>query len=121
MSRRERDPADMLPMHPRDFLILFALVDGELHGYGLVKAVERESAGQVRMDPANLYRALKRLERNGLVEDAGARVADADTERRRYYRLTRYGRSVVAAEAARVRRLARAAEAKRLIATEVAR
>lgn len=121
MSRRDRDPADMLPMHPRDFLILFALVDGELHGYGLVKAVERESAGQVRMDPANLYRALKRLERNGLVEEVGARAADGDVERRRYYRLTRYGRSVVAAEAARVRRLARAAEAKRLIATEVAR
>jgi DNA-binding PadR family transcriptional regulator len=112
-----RDPLDLLPLHPRDFLILFALVDGELHGYGLVKAVEQQSDGQVRMDPANLYRALRRLERDGLVAQASGRGAEPDEERRRYYALTELGRRVVAAEAARVRRLAVAAEAKHLIPT----
>ncbi len=115
MAARDREPNDLLPLHPRDFLILLALVDGERHGYGLVKAVESESDGQVRMDPANLYRSLRRLEREGLVEESRTRRREAEADRRRTYRLTSFGRRVVAAEAARVRKLARAAEAKRLI------
>jgi DNA-binding PadR family transcriptional regulator len=115
MSMRDRDPKDLLPLHPRDFLILFALVDGDQHGYALVKRVEEESDGEVRMDPANLYRSLRRLERDGLVKELPVRTRDADADRRRMYRLTDFGRRVVAAEAVRVRRLARAAEAKRLI------
>lgn len=116
MSRNVRDPIDLLPLNPRDYLILFALVEGELHGYGLVKAVEQESGGDVTMDPANLYRSLKRLTRDGLVTES----EEADVERRRYYRLTDFGRRVVAAEAARLTRLARSAEAKRLVPTSQA-
>jgi DNA-binding PadR family transcriptional regulator len=101
-----------LPLHPRDFLILFVLVDGELHGYGLVKAIEEESEGDVRMDPANLYRSLRRLERDGLVVES---EGEGDVERRRCYGLTALGRRVVAAEAARVSRLVRRAHAKKLI------
>lgn len=111
MTKRTRDPLALLPLNARDFLILFALVDGELHGYGLVKAVERESAGEVTMDPANLYRSLRRLARDGLVSE----MEEAEGERRRSYCLTEFGRRVVAAEAARLSRLARAAEAKRLV------
>ena len=105
-----------LPLHPRDFLILFVLVDGELHGYGLVKAIEEESEGEVKMDPANLYRSLRRLERDGLVEE---RDAQEEAERRKYYGLTRLGRRVVTAEAARVSRLMRRARAKKLLPESV--
>lgn len=106
-----------LPLHPKDYLILFALEAGERHGYGLVKDVEQLSGGTVRIDPANLYRSLRRLERDELVEeceggDGGDGVED---ERRRYYRLTGLGLRVVAAEAARLARLADAARARRLI------
>lgn len=104
----------MLPLHPRDFLILMALTDGSQHGYGLVKAIEAESEGEVQMDPANLYRSLRRLERDGLVAEVEG-PPDEETERRRYYGLTEYGESVVRAEALRVSRLVRTAKAKKLI------
>ena len=110
----------LLPMHPRDYLILFALVDGALHGYGVVKAVETESAGRVRMDPANLYRSLRRLERDGLVEEVEPPADDASggAERRRYYALSAFGKRAVAAEAGRLAGLTRAAAAKDLIRPE---
>jgi DNA-binding PadR family transcriptional regulator len=108
---------DFLPMHPRDYLILFALVDGALHGYGVLKSVEAESGGAVRMDPANLYRSLRRLERDGLVAESDGPLDDEDgqAERRRYYGLTSRGRSALAAEASRLAALARSAAAKNLI------
>ena len=109
-------PSEFIPLNPRDYLILFALADDELHGYGIVKDVDRLSGGQVRLDPANLYRALKRLLGSGLVEDAGRLSApDVDDERRRYYRITKTGREVVRLEAARLAELTAAARARRLI------
>ena len=110
------DATSMLPLSPRDFLILFALVDGDRHGYGLVKEVERQSDGQVRIDPANLYRSLRRMRKQWLVEESERRPApEADDERRRYYRITELGTRVVTAEASRMSRLAHAARAKKLI------
>ncbi len=106
----------MLPLTPRDYLILFALLDEERHGYGLVKDVARLSDGAVRIDPANLYRCLRRMVRQGLVEESSRRPdPDRDDERRRYYRITGLGRRVLAAEASRLDRLAQAARAKKLI------
>ncbi len=108
--------ARLLPLSPRDFHILFALADGERHGYGLVKSIERQTDGLIRLDPANLYRAIQRMVADGLVEDAERRAAPGSAdERRRYYRITEMGRDVVGAEAGRMRSLAEAAEAKQLI------
>ena len=91
-----------LPLNPRDYLILLTLVPGERHGYGMIQMVEEETAGAVRLDPANLYRALKRLIKVGLVQEAGRRPApDAHDERRRYYAISEIGRQVVAEEATR--------------------
>jgi DNA-binding PadR family transcriptional regulator len=110
------DARAFLPLNPREFLILFALVEGEQHGYGLVKAVESQTDGQVRMDPANLYRSIKRLVRDELVQQVGERKApESNDERRRYYGITRLGREVVVAEAERLDRLAAAARARNLI------
>jgi DNA-binding PadR family transcriptional regulator len=111
------DALAMLPVNPRDFLILFALVDGERHGYGVLKHVEEESDGHVRLDPANLYRSLKRLMKDGLVVESEKRpAADLDDQRRRYYGLTDLGAQVVAAEATRLSRLADAARSRNLVA-----
>ena len=108
---------DYLPLLARDFHILLALTDGQCHGYGLVKAIEQASEGTLRLDPANLYRALHKLTVSGLVKDAERRpAADAANERRRYYCITPLGCDVVAAEAARMRHLADVAATKRLIA-----
>lgn len=109
-------PGDLIPLNPRDYLILFSLAGADRHGYGIVKDVEALSEGRVRLDPANLYRALKRLLASGLVIEAGSRPArDAGDERRRYYRVTPLGRDVVRLEAARLADLTEAARARRLI------
>ena len=70
----------------RDYLLLFALSGGPRHGYGLVKDVERDTAGEVTIDPANLYRSIKRLTKDGLVAEADDPGEATAAERRRYYR-----------------------------------
>lgn len=106
---------DFIPMNPRDYLVLFSLTAGERHGYGIVKEVEEQSAGVVRMDPSNLYRSLKRLIQKGLVQESEPRTQEDSEERRRYYSLTALGRDVVEAEARRLSRLTEAARARELL------
>ncbi len=114
------DPEALLPLNPRDYLILFSLVTGERHGYGIVKEVERDSGGKVQLDPANLYRSVKRLIRDGLVVEADRRpAAEIDNERRRYYAITDFGHRVVTLEAARLAELTDAARARTRFAGEV--
>lgn len=109
-------PGRMLPLRPRDFLILIVLSRGERHGYGIVKEAESHSDGIVSFDPANLYRALRRLMRDGLVKEVGkAPTEESGGAPRRYYALTRFGRQVLSAEAARLARLADTARAWKLI------
>jgi DNA-binding PadR family transcriptional regulator len=107
---------DLIPLNPRDYLILFSLAGGERHGYGIVKDVEHDSDGRVRIDPANLYRSIKRMIATGLVEDGGDRTtSDAGDERRRYYRITALGVEVVSLEAARLAALTAAARERDLL------
>ena len=107
------DPQTNLPLRPVDFHILLVLTDGELHGYGLVKEIEVRSEGRVRLEPGNLYRYLSRLVDHGMVEPAERRaVRDSTYERRRYYRVTSFGRRVLAADAMRMRTLVAAADAR---------
>ncbi len=88
-----------------DFLILLVLADGELHGYGIVKEIERRTNGGVRLEPGNLYRYIRKLVEEGWVEPAERRAAHGD-ERRRYYRVTPEGRESLRLEAARMKALA---------------
>jgi DNA-binding PadR family transcriptional regulator len=108
--------ASLLPLQPRDYLILFALVDGPLHGHGILKSLESESGG-VLFDPANLYRSLRKLDRDGLVVETSGDGTDAAGPTRRFYRLTNLGRAVVTAEAERLARLADSARARKLVST----
>lgn len=117
-----RPPETYLPLAPATFHILLALVDGERHGYAIMKEVASRSEGTVRLGPGTLYGALKRLLELGLVEE-GSERADrelADDERRRYYRLTKLGLSVARAEARRLDAVLRAARGKKLIGTRPA-
>jgi DNA-binding PadR family transcriptional regulator len=112
----ETDPTAFLPLKARDYEILFVLARGELHGYGLVKEIEARTDGMLSLEPASLYRRLRRLLADALVEEAEERPSpDADDERRRYYRITGLGREVLRAEAVRLRSLVREAEAERLL------
>jgi DNA-binding PadR family transcriptional regulator len=110
------DAERLIPMNPRDYLILFSLVRVERHGYGIVKEVEAGSRGGARLDPANLYRALKRMVSSGLVEETDGPTQEATAaERRKYYRLTPLGLRVVQLEAARLAALTKAARELDLI------
>lgn len=109
------DPLETLPLSPRDFLILLVLARGARHGYGIIKDAERHAgAGEVTLDPANLYRALRRLDRDGLVRETDL-DDESDGAPRRHYELTERGRRVVTAEAARLARLTDRAREWRLI------
>jgi DNA-binding PadR family transcriptional regulator len=110
------DPEEMLPLTPAVFHILLALVDGELHGYGIMKEVENHTEGQVKMGPGTLYGSIKRMLAAHLIEETDERPDPAlDDERRRYYRLTDFGQRVLTAEAQRLAQAVRIAQAKQLL------
>jgi DNA-binding PadR family transcriptional regulator len=94
------DVHDHLPLAPRDLLILSVLAERPLHGYGIIKAVEDRSRAGVLLDPANLYRVLRRMRSLHWIEDA----PDAEP-RRRTYGITGVGREILAAEVGRLERL----------------
>ena len=108
-------PFDFIPLNPRDYLVLLSLTDVARHGYGIVKDVEEQSGGDVRMDPSNLYRSLRRLIQKGLVEESEIRPNENSDERRRFYSLTLLGRNVVEVEASRLSRLTEVARDRHLI------
>jgi DNA-binding PadR family transcriptional regulator len=85
--------------------LVLALLEGENHGYGLMRRVEELSDGAVRMGPGTLYGTLNRLVDDGLITETTGDVARDDKERRRYYRLTAQGEQVANAEFARLRTL----------------
>ena len=90
-----------LPLAPRDLLVLSVLAAEPLHGYGIIKAVEARSESGVLLDPANLYRALRRMLKSGWLEE----VATDGDARRRTFALTSKGRSVLQAEIRRLEEL----------------
>lgn len=121
MEKDERKAvAELLPLSEVDFLILLILVDGDCHGYGMVKEIRQRTGGKTSLLPGNLYAMLRRLEGQGLIEGLDRRAeSDQDDRRRRYYRVTDRGRKAAAAEAARMKSLVRQAEARRLIGRTV--
>ena len=112
-SDRSKEVAALLPLKPQDYHILFVLLDGERHGYGMVKEIERQTGGMIRLEAGNLYRSVRRLIKQGLIVESDRRPApESDDERRRYYGVTEFGRRVVAAETERMRTLVAAAKAR---------
>lgn len=96
---------------------MLSLVDQEQHGYGIMQEVLERTEGKVRLWPATLYGTLKRLIDDDLIEESEERPApELDDARRRYYRLTKLGRRVLAAESERLEDLVRVIRAKRKLA-----
>lgn len=112
MSRHaEPAPTDLLPLAPAAFHILIALGDQDRHGYSIMQEVAARTASEFRLGPATLYTTIKRLLTDGLIEETGERPDPGmDDQRRRYYRLTRFGRRVAEAELARLQSLVRQAK-----------
>jgi DNA-binding PadR family transcriptional regulator len=107
-------PENFLPLKPHWFHVLLSLADQEQHGYGIMQEVLQRTGGKVRLWPATLYGTLKRLIEEELIEESEERPApELDDARRRYYRLTRLGQRVLAAESERLEDLVRLIRAKR--------
>jgi DNA-binding PadR family transcriptional regulator len=116
-SETPQDPASFLPLKPDLFQILLAMSEESLHGYGIMKAVKEKTGGAITLEPSPLYRRLKRLLEAGIVAVDPRRFGtDSGGPERQYYCLTRLGRQVLAAEAARVVELAQDNAVRRLAA-----
>jgi len=114
MPKRKLDP---LPSAA--FQILLALADEELHGYAIMRQVEAQTDGRVRLGPGTLYSSIQALLEEGLIEEVGREPrADAGHDRRRSYRLTASGRKLARSEAERLAGLLRVARAKRIFRGE---
>src|SRR6202051_2083514 len=95
------DVDGFLPWAPATLHILLSLASENLHGYGIMQEVARQSEGRYKLGPGTLYDNLQRLIQRKFVQELGRRPGD-DDPRRRYYRLTSVGRGVLAAETNRL-------------------
>ena len=83
-----------LRMTPTFLHVLLLLVEGDMHGYPIMREIEHRTEGRLKLGPSSLYWSLGRLEAAGLIEEAGERPdPEADDERRRYWRITAVGRA----------------------------
>jgi DNA-binding PadR family transcriptional regulator len=106
----------LLPLTPAVFFILFALADGEKHGYAIMQSVSRISPNQFRMGPGTLYSTIQRLLDLDLIEETEGAGGRSDHEsRRRYYKLTRTGKTVLTADIGRMESVVRLARDKKLV------
>ena len=105
------------PLTPAVFHILLALADGEKHGYSIMKDVETQTSGRLKMGPGTLYGSIKRMLTAGFIEEAEERPDPAlDDERRRYYRLSNMGQKVLGAESQRLEQAVKVARQKHVLA-----
>jgi len=105
---KNEDLKSFLPLSPAVLHILLCLAGEPRHGYAIMQEVVRQSDGQYQLGPGTLYDNLQKLMDQGLVSEAPRPSAD-DDPRRRYYRLTPFGRRVLEADVARLKKVVREA------------
>jgi DNA-binding PadR family transcriptional regulator len=114
MPKRKLDP---LPAAA--FQILLALAGEDLHGYGIMRQVEAQTEGRIRLGPGTLYSSIQNLLEAQLIAEVDVREdARLGHERRRYYRLTPTGRKLARSEAEKLADLLRVARGKRIFSGE---
>lgn len=100
------------PLKPHWFQILLALAGEDRHGSGIMRAVLDQTGGTLKLWPVMLYNSLEQMTEAGLIQEIGGSDRPTESERRRYYRMTRAGRRALADEAERMASLAKAAKAQ---------
>jgi DNA-binding PadR family transcriptional regulator len=111
MPKRKLDP---LPSAA--FNILLALAGEDLHGYAIMRQVEQQTIGRVRLGPGTLYGSLRTLLEANLIKELDESPNSEDSsERRRYYRLTPAGLKLVRAEVEGLAQTLRIARSKRIL------
>ncbi len=98
------DPASLLPLPPATFHILLSIAEEDRHGYAIIQDVAARTNGELKLSAVTLYRSIQRMLEQGLLVEPRERPEE-DDERRRYYRITPFGREVARAEARRLAQL----------------
>jgi DNA-binding PadR family transcriptional regulator len=114
MSPKDQSAAAaLIPLSPAIFHILLSLGEGERHGYAIKREIAARTQGKLKLGPGVLYGSISKMLELGLIEESAERPdPHLDDERRRYYRITSYGRKVAQAEAFRMRELVQLAAAR---------
>ena len=123
MTNRSSSPESELPLPAATFHILMALADEDRHGYAIIQEVASRTGGEVTLSAGTLYRSIQRMADQGFVAELTMRerpAKDEDDARRRYYRLTTFGRAVAEAETRRLGELLRLARASGFTSTRKA-
>ena len=103
MAKETSDPASLIPLPAATFHVLVALADSDRHGYSIMQDVAARTGGKVKLSAATLYSTIHRMLEQGLITELSESPdPDCSDERRRYYRLTGFGRRVALAEAQRL-------------------
>lgn len=103
MKAMDPKPASLIPLPAATFHILMAVANEDRHGYAIIQDVEQRTGGALRLSAGTLYRSIQRMLEQGLLVETSERPApELDDERRRYYRITRFGAAVARAEARRL-------------------
>ena len=110
MSSHEIEIQDLLPLPEATFYILMAVAEDDRHGYAIIQEVATRTNGMLKLSPGTLYRSIQRMLEQGLIQETADRPApELDDERRRYYRITSFGRTVARAETRRLAQLVKLA------------
>jgi DNA-binding PadR family transcriptional regulator len=109
------DADALLPLPSATFHILVALAEEDRHGYAIMQDVAGRTGGALKLSAGTLYRSVHRMLEQGLILEVSSRPArEMDDSRRRYYRITPFGRSVAKAEARRLAQMLKLARASGL-------
>lgn len=107
------------PLPSAAFQILLSLADGDLHGYAVMRQVQEQTNGRMRLGPGTLYSSIQGLLEGGFIQEADQTgEASVEQARRRYYRLTPSGRKLAHTEAERLADLLRVARSKKIFGGE---
>jgi DNA-binding PadR family transcriptional regulator len=113
---RDPNPDSLLPLPTAVFHILIALADRDRHGYSIMQDVAARTEGKVQLSAGTLYSSIRRMLEQGLIEELAESPDPSSTdERRRYYRLTRFGKRAAAAEVRRLNAMVQQARATGLV------
>ena len=111
MPKRKLDPLPAVA-----FQIMLSLADGDLHGYAIMRQVEEQTGGRLRLGPGTLYGSIQALLEGKLVEEVYRSEETEDRqERRRYYKLTAAGRKLARSEAEKMADVLRVARARKIL------
>ena len=111
MPKRKLDP---LPAAA--FQIMLSLADGDLHGYAIMRRVEEQTGGRLRLGPGTLYSSIQALLEGELIEEVyRPEESEGRQERRRYYKLTASGRKVARSEAEKMADVLRVARSRKIL------